>query len=124
MKSIETPVEEFEHWYDEELHQDAIKPEDYCEALIEEMNLNCGDLFRLNGELLEVHTIDTYGRSASNSVVVSQFARDDPQSPHTETDEIGIQDLYRDWKQGDATPSRSNPAAGNEQSPTQQAATR
>lgn len=100
MESVETPEEEFSHWYDEELHQ-PIDPEKYCAALINEMGLQRGDVFKSNGEVHKVHTVDTM----SESVVVHDPTCDNPQDARAGSWEVSILDLYRDWRQGKVVPA-------------------
>lgn len=120
MKPIETPVEEFEHWYDEDLHNNAIALRKYCQALVDEMGLECEDEFTRDGELLRVHTIDTYSKHASTNIVVSKIVPDGAQTPHNETAEVSIRDLYRDWKQGTAVPAETEPTLAQQDSSPQQ----
>lgn len=101
MKAVEDPDEEFSHWYDEELHQ-PIQPEEYREALLNEMGLQSGDTYELNGEAHQVHTIDTF----SGNVVVQDPTVNHPQDARAGTWEVSIMDLYADWRQGKAVPAK------------------
>jgi hypothetical protein len=101
MESVETPQEEFEHWYDEEVHHEAIAPEEYCEALIDEMGLKSGDVFKSDGQVYKVHTIDPF----SGNVVLKDPTSHHPQDARSGTWEASLRDLYRDWKRGKAVPA-------------------
>jgi hypothetical protein len=101
MKSVETPEEEFSHWYDEELHQ-PIQPEEYREALINEMELQIGDTYEINGEAYQVHSIDAF----SGTLVVHDPTCNNPQDARAGTWKAPILDLYADWKQGKAVPAK------------------
>jgi hypothetical protein len=100
MKSVEDPDEEFSHWYDEELHQ-PIDPRDYREALLNEMGLQPGDAYKLDGEVQQVHTCDAF----SGNLVVQDPTVDHPQDARSGTWEVSIMDLYRAWRQGKAVPA-------------------
>lgn len=100
MESVETPEEEFSHWYDEELHR-PIDPEEYCAALVNEMGLERDDVFKAGGEVHKVHTVDTM----SGSVVVNDPTCDNPQDARAGSWEVSILDLYQDWRQGKTVPA-------------------
>lgn len=100
MKPVENPDKEFSHWYDEELHQ-PISPEEYHQALINEMQLQVGDVYEVEGETHEVVTIDV----KSETIAVEDPKRSHPQDARVGTWNISILDLYRDWRQGKAVPA-------------------
>lgn len=101
MEPIENPEEGFSHWYDEEFHGSAIEPEDYCQALVEEMGVEPGDVFESGGEAYQVRSITT----TSDSLAVEDPTCSSPQDSRGGRWDISIQELYRDWKRGKAVPA-------------------
>lgn len=101
MREATDTVWSFEHWYDEERHHDAINPEDYTQALLDEMEAKRGDMFVWGNESCQVESIDT----ATSTINISDPRASNPQDARYGQWEETISDLYTAWKEGDVKPA-------------------
>lgn len=101
MREAEDTVWSFEHWYNEELHHDAIDPENYAQALLDEMEAKRGDMFVWGNETCQVESVDV----ATGTVKVSDPRTSNPQDARYGQWEENIREVYTAWKQGDVRPA-------------------
>ena len=101
MREATDTVWSFEHWYDEERHHDAIDPEDYAQALLDEMDTKRGDMFVWGNESCQVESIDT----ATGTINISDPRASNPQDARYGQWEETISNLYTAWKEGNVKPA-------------------
>jgi hypothetical protein len=106
MEKINSPEENFAHWYDEDIHS-AINPINYTQALIDEMGLKDGDVYLAGGEAHQVEAID---------VDVDKLVLTDPTVVHPQDARSGqwsvpITGLYTDWRRGKIDPATMDAVA-------------